>query len=56
MHWQGQVVHNRNLVKAIPCDDIGEELFNVRERLLIEKAKAAAMSERISELYAELER
>lgn len=55
-HWQNQIVHDPNLVKDIPCDDIDEELFGVRERLLIEKAKTAAMRERIAELYAEMER
>ena len=53
-HWQNQVVHNRNLAKEIPCGDLDEELFNVRERLLIEKAKNAALRERVQELYQEL--
>lgn len=54
-HWQDQVVHDACLEKEeIPCDDIDEELFNLRERLLIEKAKNAAMREQIAELYARL--
>lgn len=54
-HWQNQVVHDKSLSqKDIPCDDADEDLFNIKERLLIEKAKNAAMKERIAELYAEL--
>lgn len=54
-HWQDQIVHDPSLVKDIPCDDIDEELFGLRERLLIEKAKVAALRERVQELYQERE-
>ena len=53
-HWQDQVVHDPSLVKDIPYDDLDEELFDVRQRLLIEKAKNAAMREKIEDLYREL--